>query len=271
VIVGTAVTVVVVLISLGLVVIGGVWLSWYSPAALSEEDAPDRPWITDGVGRPAGPDAEAMGVLDRGVLVTGPPPPGGVPTDAPRARPARRRWRRSSGKPTSPASRSRTRAGVSPVGAEPTSPTSNGPWARTIRPSSAGRNQAGHPGTAGADLSKLAPSDIVVALRGLERRYRELFEALGKDESADDVAPRRAADGWSAIDHIVAATQAIAAADRALGRVLTAEAPTLQPAAVDPTARSQAGRTHGIRGQAPGGARPRGHRGCGPDRDGPGR
>jgi hypothetical protein len=44
--------VVVVLISLGLVVIGGAWLSWYSPAALSEEDAPHRPWITDGVGRP---------------------------------------------------------------------------------------------------------------------------------------------------------------------------------------------------------------------------
>jgi hypothetical protein len=71
----------------------------------------------------------------------------------------------------------------------------------------AGGNQAGHPGTAGADLSKLAPSDIVVALRGRDRRYRELFEALGEDESADDVAHCRAADGWSAIDHIVAATQ----------------------------------------------------------------
>jgi hypothetical protein len=35
-----------------------------------------------------------MGVLDRGYIETGPPPPGGVPTDAPRPRPAPRRLRR---------------------------------------------------------------------------------------------------------------------------------------------------------------------------------
>jgi hypothetical protein len=87
--------------------------------------------------------------------------------------------------------------------------------------------------TAGFDLSTLAPSDIVVVLRGLERRYRELFTALAEEESADDVARRPGPDGCSAVDHIVAATQAIATADRALRRVLTTEAPTLQPAEID--------------------------------------
>lgn len=87
------------------------------------------------------------------------------------------------------------------------------------------------------DLSKLAPSDIVVALRGLERRYQELFEVIEEDESADDLAHRRGADGWAVIDHIVAAAQAIAAANRALYRVLTGDAPSVQPAEVDPTIR----------------------------------
>jgi hypothetical protein len=76
-----------------------------------------------------------------------------------------------------------------------------------------------------------------VALRGLERRYRELFEPLGEEESPDELAHRCAADGWSVIDHIAAATQAIAAANRALARVLIAEAPTVRPDEVDPAAR----------------------------------
>jgi DinB superfamily len=92
--------------------------------------------------------------------------------------------------------------------------------------------------TAGFDLSTLAPSDIVVVLRGLERRYRELFNALA-EESADDLARRPGPDGWSVIDHIVRATQAIAAADRALRRVLTTAAPTLQPAEIDPPPRPE--------------------------------
>jgi hypothetical protein len=83
-------------VSFGLAVAVGTWLSWRSPAVLSEEDTPLRPRITDGSGRPAGPDAEAMGVLDGGRIVTGPPPPGGIPTDAPRAHLAPRRRRRVS-------------------------------------------------------------------------------------------------------------------------------------------------------------------------------
>jgi hypothetical protein len=86
------------------------------------------------------------------------------------------------------------------------------------------------------DLSKLTPNDAAVTLRGLERRYRGLFAGLGEDETPDDVAHRRV-DGWSAIDHVVAAARAIAAADRALAQVLSTEGPTLDPADVEPQAR----------------------------------
>jgi hypothetical protein len=195
-------------VSFGLAVAVGTWLSWRSPAVLSEEDTPLRPRITDGSGRPAGPDAEAMGVLDGGRIVTGPPPPGGVPTDAPRAHLAPRRRRRVSRR------RSRLRRA----------------FAR--RRAATGRPDAGSP--APSDVLAPARSDIVAGLRGLERRYRELFDGLAEDESPDDLARRPGPDGWTVLDHIVAATQAIAAADRSLARVLTADAPTARPDEVDP-------------------------------------
>src|SRR5690606_5297374 len=47
---------------------------------------------------------------------------------------------------------------------------------------------------------------------------------LGDDEAPDDVA-RRQVNGWSAIDHVVAAARALAAADRALAAVLTTDRP----------------------------------------------
>jgi hypothetical protein len=94
------------------------------------------------------------------------------------------------------------------------------------------------------DLSKLAPSDIVVALRGLERRYRGLFAGLGEDESPDDVA-HRVAGGWSPIEHLVAAAWAIAAAGRALEAVLRDDTPVLAAADVDPEARPKPGAPSG--------------------------
>ena len=90
------------------------------------------------------------------------------------------------------------------------------------------------------DLSQLSPSDAAVALRGLERRYRGLFAGLGEDEAPDDVA-HRTLHGWSAIEHIVAAAWAIAAAERALAAVLTHDQPTLTAADVDPEARPKPG------------------------------
>lgn len=95
--------------------------------------------------------------------------------------------------------------------------------------------------TPGMDLSTLAPSDAVVALRGLERRYRALFAGLGEDESPDDVARRPAANGWSALEHVVAAARAIDAAERALQAVLTRDTPLIDAADVDPGARAKPG------------------------------
>jgi hypothetical protein len=94
------------------------------------------------------------------------------------------------------------------------------------------------------DLSKLAPSDIVVALRGLERRYRGLFSGLGEDESPEDVA-HRVSGGWSPIEHVVAGAWGIAAADRALAAVLTSDTPVLDAADVDPEARPKPGAVTG--------------------------
>jgi hypothetical protein len=85
------------------------------------------------------------------------------------------------------------------------------------------------------DLSQLSPSDAVVALRSLERRYRGLFAGLGEDESPDDLAHRRTG-GWSAADHIVAAARFIAGANGALARAVTADSPAVAAADVDPGA-----------------------------------
>lgn len=96
------------------------------------------------------------------------------------------------------------------------------------------------------DLSKLAPSDAVVALRSLERRYRALFAELGEDESPDDLAQRRLDDqGWSVLEHIVAAAWAIAACGRAVDAVLTTDAADLDPTDVDPAARPRPGSPSG--------------------------
>jgi hypothetical protein len=94
------------------------------------------------------------------------------------------------------------------------------------------------------DLSRLAPSDVVVALRGLERRYRGLFAGLGEDETPDDVA-HRMVGGWSPIEHIVAGAWAISAADRALAAVLTSDSPVLDAADVLPEARPKPGQVTG--------------------------
>jgi hypothetical protein len=92
------------------------------------------------------------------------------------------------------------------------------------------------------DLSSLAPSDAVVALRSLERRYRSLFTDV-EDEEPDelDIAVRPGADGWSALEHVVAAARAIAAADRSLSSVLNQSEPLLEATDVELAARPRPG------------------------------
>lgn len=82
-------------------------------------------------------------------------------------------------------------------------------------------------------MSPRPPSDGVVAVRSLPRRFRGLFAGLGEDESPDALARRPAADGWSALGHLVAATRALAAGGRALEQVLTADDAVVDPIEVD--------------------------------------
>lgn len=82
-------------------------------------------------------------------------------------------------------------------------------------------------------MSPRPPSDAVVALRSLGRRYRALFAGLGADESPDDLAHRNGSDGRSALDHVVAATRTITFLARALEQVLVDEDPILHPAVAD--------------------------------------
>ncbi len=81
------------------------------------------------------------------------------------------------------------------------------------------------------------PSDAVVALRSLGRRYRGLFAGLGDDESPDDLAHRNGADGRSALDQVAAATRTITFLGRALEQALVDDDAVLHPAVVDATAR----------------------------------
>ena len=81
------------------------------------------------------------------------------------------------------------------------------------------------------------PSDAVVALRSLERRYRGLFAGLSEDEAPDDLAHRNGSDGRSALDHVVAATRTLTFLGRALEQTLIDDAPVLHPAVADPAER----------------------------------
>jgi hypothetical protein len=73
------------------------------------------------------------------------------------------------------------------------------------------------------------PSDGIVAIRSLPRRFRGLFAGLGEDESPDALARRPVADGSTALGHLVAATAILTAAGRSLDRVLVADDPVIDP------------------------------------------
>lgn len=86
-------------------------------------------------------------------------------------------------------------------------------------------------------MSARPPSDAVVALRSLGRRYKGLFAGLGDDERPDDLAHRNGTDGHSALDHVVAATRTLAFLGRALDQVLVDDDAMLHPAVSDPAQR----------------------------------
>ena len=81
------------------------------------------------------------------------------------------------------------------------------------------------------------PSDAVVALRSLGRRFRGLFAGHEHDESPDELAHRVGPEGHSALDHVVAATRTITFLGRAVQQVLVEDDPVLHPGVADPSAR----------------------------------
>jgi hypothetical protein len=82
------------------------------------------------------------------------------------------------------------------------------------------------------------PSDAVVALRSLGRRWRGLFAGLGEDESPDDLAHRHGPDGRSALDHALHATRTLSLLGRAVEQALVDDDAVLHPAVGDPTQRA---------------------------------
>lgn len=95
------------------------------------------------------------------------------------------------------------------------------------------------------DLTKLTPADGAVTLRSLERRYRGLFAEADEHGSPDELAAEPATNGWTALEHIVAAAWDIAAGARALQALLTQDEALLDPAEVDPAARTRPTRPTG--------------------------
>jgi hypothetical protein len=85
------------------------------------------------------------------------------------------------------------------------------------------------------------PADAVVALRGLERRYRGLFAGLEDDESPEDLAHRNGPEGRSALDHVVAATRTLTFLGRGVEQALVEDDPVLHPAVADPSEREWPG------------------------------
>jgi hypothetical protein len=81
------------------------------------------------------------------------------------------------------------------------------------------------------------PSDAIVALRGMGRRWRGLFAGLGEDESPEALAQRAGASGRSALDHAVHATRTIELLHDALRQIMIDDDAVLSRAVLDPDAR----------------------------------
>ena len=87
----------------------------------------------------------------------------------------------------------------------------------------------------GFDPSRVSPSDAAVAARSFPRRFRALL-VRPDDEDPAVVHRRPAGGGPSAAGHALAAAAGMAAAAGALGRVLTADDPTVDLGPGPPTA-----------------------------------
>ena len=90
------------------------------------------------------------------------------------------------------------------------------------------------------------PSDAVVALHSMGRRWRGLFAGLDEDESADALATRPGADGHSALDHATHATRTLSLLGRALEQIVVDSDAVLHPAVTDASQREWPASTTGV-------------------------
>ena len=90
------------------------------------------------------------------------------------------------------------------------------------------------------------PSDAVVALRSMGRRWRGLFAGLDEDESADALAHRPGTDGRSALDHATHATRTLSLLGRALEQTVVDDDAVLHPAVTNQAERAWPPSTSGV-------------------------
>lgn len=81
----------------------------------------------------------------------------------------------------------------------------------------------------GLDVSRLAPDDIVAALRSFPRRFRELVESVPPPDLPDEV-----------VDHVDHVGRSIGMIAESMRQVLVQDRPVVHPAVVDDAAREWA-------------------------------
>lgn len=86
------------------------------------------------------------------------------------------------------------------------------------------------------DLTRLAPSDAVVALRSYPRRYRNALRPIDDDDVAE-LAHRVGPEGRSSAEILSDVTRTLVVLREALHQVSVNPTPVLHPAIVDPTER----------------------------------
>jgi hypothetical protein len=89
----------------------------------------------------------------------------------------------------------------------------------------------------GLDLDAIQPSDAVVAVRSLPRRWRGAFATAGDEEDREAVLGRRPAGGGaSAVELACRVAEALALLEWHVRRAKVSDQPDLSPADVDPAA-----------------------------------
>ena len=83
-------------------------------------------------------------------------------------------------------------------------------------------------------MTELAPSDAVVALRSLPRRFRGALTPPNPNEEQplDDLAHRPGSNGRSALDHVSSVARSLTLLQRAVEQVLHEDDPVLHAAVV---------------------------------------